>query len=111
MSKPKSNEPQKFFPGSAPELAELSKRRVEAARLQREGRKVEARLISRETSERRFNGVQIVVAEFDIVDDGKTRRVEYEHVFGPATARRWGPGRAIEAWVDPTDPENLYIGR
>ena len=80
----------------------------DAARLVAEGRPARAILIRRETSERRYRGAQIVVGEFEL-DDGRT--IIYEHIFGPAFARHWRPGGVVDAWIDPDDADNIYIGR
>lgn len=92
--------------------AEFDRRFRDAARLIAEGREGLATLLTRETSDRRYRGVQIVVATFEL-DDGvlPPREIVYEHIFGPASARKWRPGRRLDAWIDPKDPENVYIGR
>ncbi len=73
-----------------------------------EGRLVQATLISRETSDRRYRGVQLVIGVFEIDDGvGAPRTIVYEHIFGPALARRWRPGRTVDAWVDPRDPDRI----
>jgi hypothetical protein len=91
----------------------LRHRLLDAERLVEHGRKVEAVLVARETSDRRFDGAQIVVATIDVVDEAGAapRRVVYDHIFGPATARRWRPGGPVDVWVDPDDPENIHVGR
>jgi hypothetical protein len=84
----------------------------DAARLIAEGREVRATLLTRETSDRRYRGVQLVIGAFEIEDgDTEPRTIVYEHIFGPALARHWRPGRTVSAWIDPADPENIYIGR
>jgi hypothetical protein len=88
----------------------------DAARLIAEGRQATATLIYRETSERRYRGVQIVIGTFEIDDpladsDGEPQTVIYEHIFGPASARKWRPGRQVDVWIDPDDPDNIYVGR
>ncbi|CAN5178431.1 hypothetical protein BH11ACT3_BH11ACT3_02290 [soil metagenome] len=87
----------------------------DAARLIAEGRQAKATLIYRETSERRYRGVQIVIGTFEIEDpldepEAEPRTVVYEHIFGPASARKWRPGRQVDVWIDPDDPENIYVG-
>ena len=71
------------------EEAAFDARFRDAARLIAEGRLAQATLLRRETSERRYRGVQIVVGEFEL-DDGRT--IVYDHIFGPAFARHWRPG-------------------
>ncbi|HWH25729.1 MAG TPA: DUF3592 domain-containing protein [Pseudolysinimonas sp.] len=84
----------------------------DAARLIAEGREAVGVLLSRETSDRRYRGMQLVVAEFEIVDgDEPARTVTYEHIFGPATARHWRPGGRVTVWIDPANPDNIYVGR
>ncbi|MEO6532711.1 MAG: hypothetical protein ABIO06_03940 [Pseudolysinimonas sp.] len=100
--------------GSPEEKRAFLVRVDEAIDLVEHGREAHAIVLSRETSDRRFNGAQIVVVELEIVDPldpGSARIVIYEHLFGPATARRWRPGREIQIWIDPRDPERIYAGR
>ena len=94
------------------EEAAFDARYRDAARLIAEGREVKATLLNRETSERRYRGVQLVIGTFEIEDgEAEPRVIVYEHIFGPALARHWRPGREYDAWVDPDDPDNIYIGR
>ncbi|HWM33207.1 MAG TPA: hypothetical protein VNR36_03100 [Pseudolysinimonas sp.] len=94
------------------EEAAFDERFRDAARLIAEGRLARATLIRRETSERRYRGVQIVVGEFELEDgDAEPRVILYEHIFGPAFARHWRPGGSYDAWVDPLDADHIYIGR
>jgi hypothetical protein len=84
----------------------------DAARLIAEGRLGRATLLTRETSDRRYRGVQLVIGVFELEDgENEPRTIVYEHIFGPALARRWRPGRTVDAWIDPHDPDNVYIGR
>ena len=96
----------------AAQEAEYDARFRDAARLIAEGRQVTAILLNRETSDRRYRGVQLVIGTFEIEDgDAEPRVIVYEHIFGPALARHWRPGREYDAWVDPDDQDNIYIGR
>lgn len=100
--------------GSPAEKRAYLERVEEAIELVERGRELRAVVLKRETSERRFNGAQIVVVQLEIddpLDPGAPRIVVYEHIFGPATARRWKPGREIPIWIDPRDPERIYAGR
>jgi hypothetical protein len=100
--------------GSPEEKRAYLDRVEEAVALVEAGREASAFVLSRETSDRRFNGAQIIVVELEIVDPlepDSPRILVYEHVFGPATARRWRPGREIPIWIDPRDPERIYAGR
>ncbi len=100
--------------GSPEEKRAFLARVEEAVALVAFGREASAIVLSRETSDRRFNGAQIIVVEFEIqdpLDPDSPRTVAYEHIFGPATARRWRPGREIPIWIDPRDPERIYAGR
>jgi hypothetical protein len=95
-----------------PEEAAFDERYRDAARLIAEGRLGRATLLTRETSDRRYRGVQLVIGVFEIEDgDAEPRTIVYEHIFGPALARRWRPGRTVDVWIDPLDPDNVYIGR
>ena len=99
--------------GSPAEKRAYLARVEEAASLVAHGRELSAVVLSRETSDRRFNGAQIIVVELEIDDpvNGGPRIVSYDHVFGPATARSWKPGREIRIWIDPRDPMRIYAGR
>jgi hypothetical protein len=101
--------------GGAVEQQAFDARFRDAARLIADGRQATATLISRETSDRRYRGVQLVIGVFEVDDlrDGDTepRTVVYEHIFGPASARKWRPGRQVDVWIDPDDPDNIYVGR
>ncbi len=98
-----------------PEEAAFDARYRDAARLIAEGRLGRATLHTRETSDRRYRGVQLVIGVFELEDpvdgDAEPRTIVYEHIFGPALARRWRPGRTVDAWIDPHDRDNVYIGR
>jgi hypothetical protein len=83
----------------------------DAARLIATGRLARATLLKRETSDRRYRGAQIVIGVFEIDDgDEAPRTIVYEHIFGPAFARHWRPGGEVDAWIDPDDSDNIYIG-
>ena len=100
--------------GSPAEKRAYLTRVEDAADLVEHGRPLSATVLSRETSDRRFNGAQIIVVELEIEDpleSGSSRTVLYDHIFGPATARRWKPGKEIPIWIDPRDPERIYAGR
>jgi len=94
------------------EEAAFDERFRDAARLIAEGRLARATLINRETSDRRYRGAQIVVGVFEIEDgDLEPRTIVYDHIFGPAFARHWRPGGTVDIWIDPLDPDNVYVGR
>ena len=94
------------------EEAAFDERFRDAARLIAEGRLAKATLLNRETSDRRYRGAQIVIGVFEIEDgDEPARVIVYEHIFGPAFARHWRPGGTVDAWIDPADPDNIYIGK
>lgn len=94
------------------EEAAFDARFRDAARLIAEGRLAKATLLNRETSDRRYRGAQLVIGTFEIEDgDGPSRVIVYEHIFGPAFARHWRPGGTVDAWIDPDDPDNIYIGK
>lgn len=103
--------------GTPAEKREYLARVEEAIALVETGREASAIVVSRETSDRRFNGAQIIVVELIVMDphdpdgSGAGRKIVYEHLFGPATARRWRPGREIPIWIDPRDPDRIYAGR
>jgi hypothetical protein len=100
--------------GSPDEKRAYLARVEDAVELVANGRQLTAVVLSRETSDRRFNGAQIIVVELELEDPlaaESPRTIHYEHVFGPATARRWKPGHSIPIWIDPRDPERIYAGR
>ena len=97
--------------GSAAEKRAYLERVQEAARLVERGHRLNAIVLGRETSDRRFNGAQIVVVELEIEHPDGPRRSSYDHVFGPASARHWRPGMRLDVWVDPQDPDRIYVGR
>lgn len=100
--------------GSPAEKRDYLARVEDAARIVESGRELTAIVLSRETSDRRFNGAQIIVVDLEIDDplaSGSARTVRYEHVFGPASARRWKPGHEVRIWIDPRDPDRIYAGR
>ncbi|MBW4032291.1 MAG: hypothetical protein HIU88_06465 [Acidobacteria bacterium] len=100
--------------GSTAEKREYLARVKQAARLVKKGRPLRAVVLTRETSDRRFNGAQIIIVELEIEDplvDESPRTLRYEHLFGPATARSWKPGHEIPIWIDPRDPDRIYAGR
>jgi hypothetical protein len=114
MTASRAPRPSREGSGSAAEKRAYLARVKEAARLVKKGRLLSATVLTRETSERRFNGAQIIVVELEIDDplvDTSPRTIRYEHVFGPATARSWKPGYEIQIWVDPRDPNRIYAGR
>ena len=86
----------------------------DASHLVAHGRPATAIVLTRETSDRRFNGAQIVIVTLEIDDPAapeSRRTIVYEHLFGPASARRWKPGHEIQIWIDPRDPMRIYAGR
>lgn len=112
-SRPLAPRPSREGAGSPAEKRAYLSRVEEAARLVEHGRQASAIVLSRETSDRRFNGAQIIVVQLEVADpqEDSPRILVYEHLFGPASARSWRPGREIPIWIDPRDPERIYAGR
>lgn len=112
--RPNAPRPSTEGSGSPAEKRAYRSRVDDASDLVEHGRPLTAVVLSRETSDRRFNGAQIIVVTLEIDDQEPgvaPRTVVYDHLFGPASARRWKPGNEIRIWIDPRDPERIYAGR
>ena len=96
----------------APGGVEEMKRSAETLkRIHAEGRKATATVLEQRESGRRIGGVPVIEILFDVHDGGLTRRVRYEHLFGPRGAKHYKPGRTVDVWIDPADPDAICPGR
>jgi hypothetical protein len=85
---------------------EIKRRMDELARIQREGRKVPARVVSRVESGRKLGLMPII----DLVFEFEGRQVPFEHVFGPRHAKNYTVGARVAVWLDPRDADQLCPG-
>jgi hypothetical protein len=86
---------------------EIKRRMDDLERIQNEGRKVSAVVVSRVESGRKLGLMPVV----DLVFELEGRSVAFEHVFGPRHAKRYTVGARVDVWVDPLDPDNLCPGK
>jgi hypothetical protein len=86
---------------------EIKRRMDDLERIQNEGRKVSAVVVSRVESGRKLGLMPVV----DLVFELEGRSVAFEHVFGPRHAKRYAVGARVDVWVDPLDPDNLCPGK
>jgi hypothetical protein len=86
---------------------EVMRRIQEGQRLAAVGRKTTGVVISRNESGRKLGLVPII----DLVLDVEGRQMSYEHTLGPRHAKDFEPGRRIEVFVDPADPDIICPGR
>jgi hypothetical protein len=87
--------------------AEVMRRIQDGQRLAAVGRRTTALIVSRVESGRKLGLVPVI----DLVLDIEGRRLPYEHVLGPRHAKHYTPGRRIEVYIDPADPDNICPGR
>jgi hypothetical protein len=101
-----------FGPAPEGELAEQRRRIAELERIQRIGRRVPAHVVGREETDGRLANVPLILIAFELSDDGErgSRRVVFEHVYGPRQANRYKVGRRVDVWVDPDDPAAICPG-
>ena len=92
------------------ESTELNRRIRELGRIKETGRRATATVVAREETTRTLSSVPIVDLTFEIDDGGETRRVDFEHAFGPRHAKRYRVGRRVDVWIDPEDPGAICPG-
>ena len=83
----------------------------ELKRIHRTGRKATATVVEQRETGRRLGPIAVIEIVFDVEDGGAVRRVAYEHLFGPRAAKHYKPGRRVDVWIDPADPEAICPGR
>lgn len=99
-----------FGPVPEGELAEQRRRIDELVRIQRTGRKLAAKVVARDETDRRLANVPLIVITFELQDADGVRRVVFEHVYGPRQANRYKVGKRVDVWVDPLDPGAICPG-
>jgi hypothetical protein len=78
-------------------------------RLKREGRKARAVVVEHVDTGRTLANMPVVAVTLDVSDAGATRRVTYEHIWGPRHLKAYAPGRTVDVRVDPADPVQVEL--
>jgi len=99
------------FATSKEETDEMRRSAAELQRIHRTGRKTSATVVEQRETGRMLGAIPAIDIVFDVEDGGGVRRVRYEHLFDPRAAKRYRPGRTVEVWVDPDDPDAICPGR
>ena len=99
------------FTTSKAETEEIKRSAEELKRIHGTGRKTTATVVSQRETGRRLGPIAAIEIVFDVEDGGTVRRVAYEHLHGPRAAKHYKPGRRVDAWIDPTDPDAICPGR
>ena len=99
------------FSTSKEETDEIKRTAEELKRIHATGRKTTATVVSQRETGRRLGPIAAIEIVFDVEDGGTVRRVSYEHLFGPRAAKYYKPGRRVDAWIDPADPDAICPGR
>jgi hypothetical protein len=89
------------------EGAEVMRRIQEGQRLAAVGRRTTGVVLAREEPGRTLGQVPVIVLRIDV----EGRELSYEHTLGPRHAKDFTPGRRIEVFVDPADPDVICPGR
>lgn len=89
--------------------AEQGARIAQAERLKREGRKASAVIVAQAETGRSLAGMPVLLITLELEDGGGTRRVTYEHIWGPRHAKVMAPGKRIKLRVDPDDPQLVEL--
>ncbi|HYI17219.1 MAG TPA: hypothetical protein VD836_00850 [Solirubrobacteraceae bacterium] len=90
---------------------DLRARSDELGRIHAEGRRTTAIVVGRTDTGRRIGPIPVIEITFDVDDGPAPRRVVHEHVFGARAAKHYKPGRTVEVWIDPQDPDAICPGR
>ena len=96
-----------IVPAPAGEGTELMRLIEEQTRIQQVGRKTRAKVVARSEPGRTFANVPVVELTFEL----EGRQVRFEHVYGPRHAKRYQPGKEVDVWIDPADPDAISPGR
>jgi len=99
------------FTTSKGETDEIKRSAEELKRIHRTGRKTTATVVEQRETGRRLGPIAAIEIVFDVEDAGTVRRVRYEHLFGPRAAKRYKPGKRVDVWIDPADPDAICPGR
>lgn len=82
---------------------------AEETRVRETGRPATAVVVARRATDRSGYAGPVTLLDLDVDDHGTTRRVVYEHVWGPRHAKRYKPGRRIDVRIDPADPGRVAL--
>ena len=96
-----------IVPAPEGEGKELMRLIEEQTRIQQDGRKTRAKVVARSEPGRTFANVPVVELTFEI----EGRQVRFEHIYGPRHAKRYQPGKEVDVWIDPADPNAISPGR
>jgi hypothetical protein len=99
------------FSTTKEETDEIKRSAEELKRIHGTGRKTSATVVEQRETGRKLGAIPEIEIVFDVEDAGATRRVRYQHLFGPRAAKRYKPGRTVDVWVDPNDPDAICPGR
>ncbi len=95
---------------NTPEQVELRRRTAVEARIGENGRECSATVVSVTDTGQLLEGVvPIHHIVLDVQDEGATRQVVYEHVWGPRHAKRYKVGKQITVAIDPEDPNRVAL--
>jgi hypothetical protein len=97
-------------PVPAGDQAEQARRIAQSERLARVGRKGRAVVVAQAPTGRDVGGMPVLLITIDVEENGSTRRVTYEHIWGRRHAEAYGAGKRINVRIDPDDPEVLELG-
>lgn len=92
----------------ATDQVEVARRIAEAERLKREGRKAKAVVVAQAATGRVVSQMPVVLITLD-VEDGGTRRLTYEHLWGRRHAEAYAVGKRIDVRIDPGDPDRVEL--
>ncbi len=95
---------------NTPEQVELKARMAIETRIGEAGREATATVAALTDTGRVLEGlIPIYDLVLDVQDQGTTRQVVYEHVWGARHAKRYKVGRQITVRIDPEDPNQLAL--
>jgi len=94
-------------PPADPESTEHRRRMDELSRIHSTGRKTRGLVVAVAATSRSLATVPLVMITFEV----EGRHVVFEHVYGPRHLRHYKPGREVDVWVDPSDPDSICPGR
>jgi len=99
------------FSTTKEETDEIKRSAEVLKRIHATGRKTSATVVEQRETGRKLGAIPEIEIVFDVEDAGATRRVRYQHLFGPRAAKRYKPGRRVDVWIDPEDPDAICPGR
>lgn len=99
------------FSTTKEETDEIKRSADELKRIHETGRRTSATVVEQRETGRKLGAIPEIEIVFDVEDAGGTRRVRYQHLFGPRAAKRYKAGRTVSVWVDRDDPDAICPGR